>query len=66
MCYRNLVKQLRPVQSEQKEPKSVNFDLPKVSKLSINFDLLKVRKMTSLKIYVSPVTEKLEISNLET
>ena len=64
--YPNLVKQLWPVQSEQKEAKSVNFYLPKVSKVSINFELLKVRKMTCLKIYVSPVMEKLEISNLET
>ena len=28
----------------------VNFDLPKVSKMSINFKLLKVSKITSLKI----------------
>ena len=30
---------------------SVNFNLPKVSKITINFELLKVRKMTTLKIY---------------
>ena len=33
---------------------------------NINFELLKVSKMTDLKIYISPVTEKLETSNLET
>ena len=36
-------------QSEQKEPKSVNFDLPKISKININFELLKFSKITSLK-----------------
>ena len=44
----------------------VNFDLPKVSKIYINFELLKFSKMTSLKIYISPVTEMLETSNLDT
>ena len=44
----------------------MNFDLPQVSKININFELLKVSKMTSLKIYISSVTEKLETSNLET
>ena len=43
----------------------VNFDFPKVSKMNINFELLKVSKMASLKIYISPVTEKLEASNLD-
>ena len=43
----------------------MNFDLPQVSKININFELLKVSKMTSLKIYISPVTKKLETSNLE-
>ena len=49
-----------------KGPKRMNFDLPKVSKININFELLKVSKVTSLKIYISPVTEKLQISNLDT
>ena len=43
----------------------VNFDLAKVSKININFELLKTSKMTSLKIYISPVMEKLETSNLD-
>ena len=38
---------------------------PKIAK-NINFELLKVSKMTSLKIYMSPVTEKLETLNLDT
>ena len=42
----------------------MNVDFPKVSKININFELLKVSKMTSLKIYISPVTEKLETSNM--
>ena len=49
-----------------KRAQKVNSDLPKVSKININFELLKVRNMTSLKIYVSPVMEKLETSNLDT
>ena len=32
--------------------KSLNFDLPKSSKMNINLDLPKVSKMTSLKIYL--------------
>ena len=44
----------------------MDFDLPKVSKININFELLKDSKMTSLKIYNSPVREKLETSNLDT
>ena len=43
----------------------MNFDLPKVSKIITNFELLKVSKMTSLKIYISPVTERLETLNLD-
>ena len=39
-------------------PKSI------ITKMNINFEFLKVSKMTSLKIYISPVTEKLETSNL--
>ena len=66
MSYPNLIKWQWSVQSEQKGPKSLNFDLPKVSKIIINFGLLKVSKMTSLKIYISPVTEKLETLNLDT
>ena len=31
-----------------------------VSKMNIIFELLKISKMTSLKIYISPVMEKLE------
>ena len=46
--------------------KKGKFWLAQVSKININFELLKVSKMTSLKIYVSPVTEKLETSNLDT
>ena len=49
-----------PVQSQWKGPNRVSFDLPKVSKMNIIFELLKVSKMTSLKIYISPVMEKLE------
>ena len=45
----------------------VNFDLDllKVSKMNTNFELLKVSKMTSLNIYISQVTKKLETSNLD-
>ena len=43
----------------------VSFDLSKVSKMNINFELLRVSKMTNLKIYISPVTKKLETSNLD-
>ena len=39
----------------------VHFELPKVRKMTIYFKLLKVSKMTSLEIYISPITEKLEI-----
>ena len=42
----------------------VNIDLPKVSKMNIKLKLIKVSKMASLKIHISPVTEKLEIPNL--
>ena len=45
--------------------KKGKFWLAQVSKININFELLKVSKMTSLKIYISPVTKKLETSNLE-
>ena len=31
-----------------------------ISKMNIIFELLKISKMTSLKIYISPVMEKLE------
>ena len=37
----------------------------KVSKIIIDFELLNVSKMTSLKIYISPVMEKPETSNLD-
>ena len=43
----------------------VNFDLPKVSKTTINFEQLKDSKMTSLKINISPVMERLDPSNLD-
>ena len=43
----------------------VSFDLPKFSKMNINFELLKVSKMANLKINISPVTKKLETSNLD-
>ena len=43
---------------------SANIVLPKISKMTINFQLFKVSKVTSLKIYVSSVTEKLETSKL--
>ena len=49
-----------------KKPNRVNFDFPEVSRININFELSKVSEMTSLKIYISPVTQKLEISNLDT
>ena len=42
----------------------VNINLPKHSKMTINFESFKVSKMTSLKIYISPVMEKLNASNL--
>ena len=61
----NSVKHLWPVQRQLKESNRVNFDLPKGGKININFELLKVSKKTSLKIYVSPVMEKLETSNLD-
>ena len=51
------------VQTE-KTANRVNFDLPNVSKMMINFEQFKVSKMASLKIYMSPITEKLETSNL--
>ena len=41
-----------------------DFDLAKGAKMNINFEVLKIGKMTSLKIYISPVMEKLELSNL--
>ena len=41
------------------------FDLAKVRKMTINFELLEINKMTSLKIYISPVMEKLETSDLD-
>ena len=50
----NLVKWMR----------KANINLPEYSKMTINFELFKVSKMTSLKIYVSPVMEKLKTSNL--
>ena len=40
--------------------------MPKVKKININFELLRVSKMTSVKFYIFPVKEKLEISNLDT
>ena len=40
----------------------MKLDLPQVSEININFELLKGSKMTSLKIYISSVTEKLETS----
>ena len=42
----------------------VNFDLPKVGRMTINFEQLKVSKITDLKIYISQVMEKVETSNL--
>ena len=47
-------------QSRKKGTNRVNFDLLKVSKININSKLLKVSKITSLKIYISLVSEKLE------
>ena len=47
------------------EKNRVSFDLPKVSRMNINFKLLKISRMTSLKICIFPVTEKLETSNLD-
>ena len=66
MSYPKSVKLLWSAQSQQKGPNRVNFDLPKVSKININFELLNISKMTSLEIYISPVMEKLETSNLGT
>ena len=43
----------------------VNFDLPKVGRMTINFELLNVSKMTGLKIYISQVMEILETSDLD-
>ena len=43
-----------------REKVGVNIDLRKVIKMDINFELLKVSKMTSFKIFISPVMEKLE------
>ena len=43
---------------------SANIALPKISKMTINFELFKVSKVTSLKIYIYSVTEKLETSKL--
>ena len=43
----------------------VKFSLFKGRKMTINFELLKGRKMTSLKIYMSPVMEKLESLSLD-
>ena len=50
----------------QKDQNRVNLDLPKVSKINIKFELLKNSKMTSLKIFISPVMEKLKTLNLDT
>ena len=41
------------------------IDFPKVGKTTINFEILKISKMTTLKIYISPVMEKLETSSLD-
>ena len=44
--------------------KTIFIDLPKDSKLTCIFNLLKVSKMTSMRIFVSPVMEELRTSNL--
>ena len=61
----NWVKYMWPGQIQKKYSTRVNFDLPKVGKITIFLKLLKVSKMTSRKIYISPVMEKSEISNLD-
>ena len=43
----------------------VDFDLPKVLNMTFNFELIEVSKMTSLKIYTSPVMDKAETSNFD-
>ena len=43
---------------------SVSIILLKVNKMTINFEFFKVSKVTSLKIYIPPVMEKLETSDL--
>ena len=40
--------------------------MPKNSKMTINFELLKVSKLTSLKICISLVMEKVEIQKIWT
>ena len=66
MSYPNSVKQLGLSKvSKRKLIGKVYSYLSKASKMNIKFELLKASKMTSLKIYVSPATEKLETSNLD-
>ena len=66
MSYPNPVKQLGLSKvSKRKLIGKVYSYLSKVSKMNTKFELLKVSKMTSLKIYISPATEKLETSNLD-
>ena len=54
VCMHNLYHQLfQPTQ---------NFNLPKDSKLTIIIDQLKVSKITSLRIFISPLMERLQAS----
>ena len=48
-----------------KKASMVNFEWSKVRKMTINFEMRRVTKLSSLKIYISPVMEKLERSNFE-
>ena len=48
-----------------KRNQMVNFDLLQVRNITINLEMLTVSKMTSLKIYISPVMEMVETSNFD-
>ena len=50
--------------SKNEQVKMINFELSKYTKMNINFELFKISKMSSLEIYISPVTEMLQASNL--
>ena len=61
----NLCKKLLTCPKLLKWASMVNFEWPKVIRITINVEQLKVSKITSLKIYISQVMEKLETSNLD-
>ena len=50
--------------SKNEQVKMINFELSKYTKINISFELFKISKMSSLEIYISPVTEMLQASNL--